>query len=722
MLTATAEARRIEGGPWRGAVTLALDAVRFADLGAYWPEGIARGARGWMLHNITAGTVRDGRFRIEGEMASPDDPGSFVVTALSGTAEASDATVHWLRPIPPVEGAAATAEFGLSEIVVRTRGGRQQGTRIEAREGTLRFLLSSDPENADFEFRLAGPVQDLWAVLKHPRLRLLDRRRVEIETPSGMLEGRLSLAFPMMDALPVEELRIGAEARLTEVRVPKVLLGRDLERATLDLGVDNDGLRLSGSGQFAEAPVRVGVEMDFRAGAPDQVISRATINAPRVGQRSLAALGADLGEVLGDGTIGVEARHEARRNGQGRATVRADLRDVALALDPFGWSKPRGRPGMAEAELRLRGDALQSVEGARLEAAGDLGIRARIPAFRNNRPERIEVLDARIGGTRFAGTVQPPAREGGEWQMALRGPVLDLRPLLAGTPSPEQQPQRPAASPARDAGGAAGTPMLAIAAQFERVLLGERRELLALGAQARVDSRGVLRAAQARVRTAERSTTGDAVAFNLAPQSDGRRRVTLAAEDAGALLRAMDVVSTIQGGRLAVDAMYDHARPGATLTGTADMSDFVVRDAPAMGKLLQALSVYGLVEALRGPGLGFARLVAPFSFSPQALVLHDGARAFSASLGITAQGRIDRTRRVIDMEGTIVPAYVFNQLLGNIPLLGRLFSPETGGGLFATAFRVHGPVNDPQVTINPLSTLTPGFLRNLFRLDQVGRQ
>ncbi|GGG48756.1 hypothetical protein GCM10010964_40160 [Caldovatus sediminis] len=708
-ITAEAEAHRIEGGSWRGAVTLALDAVRFADLGAYWPEGVAPGARDWMLRNVTDGTVRDGRFRVEGEMASPDDPGGLVVTALSGTAEAADATVHWLRPIPPVEGVAATAEFGLSEIVLRTRGGRQQGTRLEAREGALRFLLGSTPERADLEFRLAGPVQDLWEVLRHSRLRLLDRRRVGIENPSGMLEGRLSLAFPLVAALPVEELRIGAEARLTAVRLPGVLLGHDIERGTLALEVDNDGLRASGTGQFVETPVRFGVEMDFRAGPPDQVISRETVSAPRVGPRSLAVLGADPGEVLEGGTVAVEARHETRRNGQGRTMVRADLRDAALALAPLGWRKPRGQPGLAEAELRLRGSALQSVEGARVEAGG-LNLRARVPAFVNGWPDRIELQESRIGGTRLAGTVQPP-REGGEWQMALRGPVLDLRQAFAAEreASPDQQ-QRPATP--RDAPGA---PALAVTAQFERVVLGERRQLLGLVARARVDGRGVLRAAQARARTAEQPS-GGAVAFSLTPQPDGRRRLSLTAEDAGALLRALDIAGNIGGGTLQVDAAYAEPRPGATLSGTADMSDFVVRDAPAIGRLLQALTVYGLMEALRGPGLGFARLVAPFSLSPEAIVVHDGARAFSASLGVTARGTIDRRRNTIDMEGTIVPAYVFNQLLGNIPLLGRLFSPETGGGLFAATFRLRGPLDDPQVMVNPLATLTPGFLRGLFRL------
>ena len=68
----------------------------------------------------------------------------------------------------------------------------------------------------------------------------------------------------------------------------------------------------------------------------------------------------------------------------------------------------------------------------------------------------------------------------------------------------------------------------------------------------------------------------------------------------------------------------------------------------------------------------------------------------------------------LDLQGTIVPAYFFNSLLGNVPLIGRLFSPERGGGVFAASYSLRGKLDDPDVTVNPLSALTPGFLRGVF--------
>jgi hypothetical protein len=195
----------------------------------------------------------------------------------------------------------------------------------------------------------------------------------------------------------------------------------------------------------------------------------------------------------------------------------------------------------------------------------------------------------------------------------------------------------------------------------------------------------------------------------------GQRNLAIKAADGGALLRGLDIVSSMQGGRLSVTGTFDDAVAGHPLTATADIDDFRIRGAPALGKLLQAMTLYGLVDVLRGSGIGFSHLVAPIRLQDAELTLND-VRAFSSSLGLTAKGRIDLRAQRLDVEGTIVPAYFFNSLLGNIPLVGKLFSPERGGGVFAARYALHGDLADPTVSVNPLSALTPGFLREIFGL------
>jgi hypothetical protein len=243
------------------------------------------------------------------------------------------------------------------------------------------------------------------------------------------------------------------------------------------------------------------------------------------------------------------------------------------------------------------------------------------------------------------------------------------------------------------------------------VTLGPGREVYAAQANGALDAAGGLEALSLRGRTAR---GGGGFTAELRALGQAGRRIEASAEDGGALLRALDITGAVAGGRLSLRAEQADRRAGTPLSGVAEIDDFALRDAPAIGRLLQAMTLFGLVDALRsGEGLVFARAVVPFNLTPDALHIQE-ARAFSASLGLTAPGRIGRAPAILDIEGTIVPAYMLNAAMGNIPILGRLFSPEAGGGIFAATFRAQGSTSDPQVTVNPLAALTPGFLRGLF--------
>ena len=75
------------------------------------------------------------------------------------------------------------------------------------------------------------------------------------------------------------------------------------------------------------------------------------------------------------------------------------------------------------------------------------------------------------------------------------------------------------------------------------------------------------------------------------------------------------------------------------------------------------------------------------------------------------------------MKGTVVPAYLINSFFGQIPLLGELFTGGTkGGGVFAANYEMSGPVENPNVFVNPLSALAPGIFRNFFDIFNQGAQ
>jgi uncharacterized protein YhdP len=125
-------------------------------------------------------------------------------------------------------------------------------------------------------------------------------------------------------------------------------------------------------------------------------------------------------------------------------------------------------------------------------------------------------------------------------------------------------------------------------------------------------------------------------------------------------------------------------------------------------------SFTGAGSLLAGSGIPFSTLRGEFAYADAHLTLQN-LLAYGEALGVSANGAVDLRRDRLDLQGTIVPAYALNSILGNVPVIGSLLLGGEGQGLFAANYRVTGSAADPQVAVNPLSALAPGFLRRLFQ-------
>ena len=181
-------------------------------------------------------------------------------------------------------------------------------------------------------------------------------------------------------------------------------------------------------------------------------------------------------------------------------------------------------------------------------------------------------------------------------------------------------------------------------------------------------------------------------------------------------VEALDVSEDFVGGRLTIEGRYDDsqaAQGDPPLTGSALIDNFHLINAPGLAKLLSVASLTGILNILRGDGISFDRFEAPFTLKDDVLITKD-VKMNGASLGFTAEGWVSFRDDTLALRGTVVPAYTINSVLGNIPLLGRLLTGGDGSGVFAATYRMTGKLDDPDVSVNPLATLTPGFLRGLF--------
>jgi len=693
--TGHVDASRDAGGI-AARVTLGVDHVNSADLAAVWPDGAGGpGTKPWITQNITAGTMRDGRLDVSLHM--PPDLSDVSLTKIDGALDGRDLSVSWLKPVPPIEhvdGHLTITNPDIIDIAIDSgiqAGGSQGGVRFS--NGGVRLTgIAGRHQFADINADIAGPLADLLHTLSNPRLKLLSRQPIQLKDPAGSLAGHLTVAhLPLEDSVSMDDVAISTRAHLVGVHLGGIAAGRDIDRGVLDLTASNDGLSLGGTAQLAHIPTRLQVDMDFRAGPPSQVTQHVHV-AARVSERQLAGLGLPAQDFL-IGEAAMEADVKAHRGGQTDIVADADLTAATLTASRIAYAKAAGVPAQAHAAVQLQHDRVIAVPSLTLRGRDvDLSGSA---AFAAGRPASLQFDRVRLGLTDVRGVVRLPAGARG-YDIKLSGPSLDLSAVL-DTAGKKDSPSV----------GKTATPFT-VDLSFGRVLLGRGRVIERFAASAEDDGKLLRRA----------SVTGNvgpaALRASVRP-GPGGRTLSVATDDLGAMLHAAGVWDSLRGGRLRVDGAWNDRLPGQPLNGTAVLTDFRVLDAPQIGRILKAATLYGLVDLLRGPGLGFTRLEAPFRYSGGMLDLSD-AGVFSPSLGATMQGRIDVPARRAGLSGTIVPAYFFNALPGRLPLVGRLFSPERNGGLFAATYSVRGPLANPSIGVNPAAVLTPGALRRVFDL------
>ncbi len=83
-------------------------------------------------------------------------------------------------------------------------------------------------------------------------------------------------------------------------------------------------------------------------------------------------------------------------------------------------------------------------------------------------------------------------------------------------------------------------------------------------------------------------------------------------------------------------------------------------------------------------------------------------------MGFTLGGWIDTAKDRTDVSGTFVPLYGLNNVVSQVPIFGPLLGGGHNEGLFGINFRVAGAMSSPNISVNPLSAIAPGFLRKLF--------
>lgn len=693
----TAAVDDLLGSP-AGTLTVTAADVHVDDFRRYWPPSIGPDAWEWCTQHLHDGIVP----HVEAKLAFASRDGAVDVTALDARLDVQRLTVDYLSPMPPVHNAAGTVTADLTSLRIDIDAGDAAGLRVG--DG---FVLISDLDRKDqwidIDLLIAGPVRSAMTVISAQPLDYDAKIGIDPQQTSGEVTTRLMMRFPLIDDIDPDDMQIDADVQLRNVGVVGIVDGIDVSNGDARIRIDNRSLRAAASLSIAGIQGELRVSDFFVPEADPRTTALFTFShAPVQRIRHAFRRLADLDPYLVDGELAGRLTYDQSRAGIGVLTAAVDLSPASLAIPPIGWAKPAGKAGSWEASLRLENGRLAAVPQFELLAPGiDVAASCRLDTA--GRLESAEVARLITGRTNASATLA--ARSGGGWDAVVNGIALDLGPLL-DSPQDKHAPRDADRKLTLDA-----LPDFTLNAELETVWLADAEPLRTVRATAmQTDGRLSLAHLQGSF------IDGSAVKVSLAPDGEIGRIVRVDAADAGEALRAFRVFSDARGGVLQVRARIDDTDPARPLEGRVVVRRFHVVNAPILARLLSILAVGGIRDALTGRGIAFNTFEMPFSFSNGILQLTDG-RAFGWSLGMTFAGMVDVDAETVDVAGRLVPFYTVNNVLGRLPLLGSVMTGgERGAGVFSAAYRVVGPLDDPAVSVNPVSVLFPGFLRWLLEV------
>ncbi|SLN49332.1 YhdP family protein [Oceanibacterium hippocampi] len=666
------------------------DRVTIDEVKRYWPPDVSRDGRDWVVGHLDAGAAHNVVLKLDLPAGAIDDPQSLAPDAVALDFDFDGIAARYFDPLPPIEQGRGHGRLDIDRLVLAVAGATAGGLEVGESEVVIRDFRRED-QRAVIRVQVAGPVETMLAALDRPPLGLPSRIGLEAGIVTGRGAVTVNLDFPLIDELTDEMLGISATATLEGIDAKGVALGHDIADGafTLDIGASRIGL--SGRAAILGVPMDIVWEQPFVA--TGEVAAHYRL-AGEVPTDRFAAFGLPLAPYAG-GSVGLTTSIDDRVDGNVAVTVDLDLANTVLAVDQAGWGKPAGTPGKAAFSLLRTPDGALAVEGLAVEA-GDLQAEGRF------RVEDATLVMMQLPKLRFGGSdlAVDLIRKNDAYVIDAAGARLDLKPVFGPDEGGEAASPPAAEEPAGDG------PRYLLAGRFARVGLAEDIDVTALDVV--LHGQGEI-IDYARVRGTLEG--GAEVALGVVSR-DGKRYLNIDSGDGGGVLKAIGVAENVVEGRLRLRAVKDDTAPEEPLTGRLEIKDFRVVKAPVLAQVLTVASLGGIADLVNGDGARFRIAEVPFSYGDGVITVND-ARAVG-SIGITAKGTFTRDGQRLAIEGTIIPSYTLNSVLGAIPLIGDLLVGRQGEGIFGITYVVNGTADNPEIEVNPLSALAPGILRRMF--------
>ncbi|MEE9389278.1 MAG: DUF3971 domain-containing protein [Paracoccaceae bacterium] len=510
------------------------------------------------------------------------------------------------------------------------------------------------------------------SLLNAPPFKILRNASFDSDVADGRVDFDASVGFRLRRIIGMDEVSYKATARLSDIHSDRLIPGRALSANSLQLTADNDGVEIAGKMNIGKIMSDILWHQKTGQGKSSRVTGTVELSQAFVEEFNI---GLPKGAVTGVGIGQFELL--LNKDVAPSFVLTSDLNRVGIQIRQIGWVKPKNSSGSLSVAGTL--GAQPSIEKLEIQASGLNATGGRVALGAGGAMETARFARLRVGGWLDAPVILRGRGPGAVPSVHLQGGTIDIRKTAF-------------AGKAATSAGAGGPITLAL----ERVIVSQGIVLTDFVGD--FDSASGLSGNFTARMNGKTPLTG-----RLVPEANGTA-IRIQSTNAGALLRNAGVVQYAENGSL--DLVLRPRPQNGVYEGNLQINSTNVRNAPGMTELLSAISIVGLLEQLGGTGILFEDVSAEFLLTPTSVRLVRSS-AVGPSLGVSLDGVYDLETSTMNMQGVVSPVYFLNGI-------GQIFS-RRGEGLFGFNFKLRGSSTEPKVSVNPLSILTPGVFRDIFR-------
>jgi Protein of unknown function/AsmA-like C-terminal region len=666
---------------------------------SFWPRGMSDEARTWIVKRLEDGRITDGQAVVTLNVKKG-------VALLDAIKVESVLNVEGIRVVYADNLPQATDAKGVVTITQDSLNLDISGANVLANttltKGAITIPSFSDaaiPIIIDLD--LKGTAKDVATYILPKYLNKGTALNLKPETITGDVEGKILLKLPLyperagLGNSSFDHLTVAINANLDDISQKGVLKKWDAADFTGTVALDNDKVVLDAKGVLQKAPVTLKVTHVYGKAKPisdyaitltlsDDRLSAFDIPIPDGIIRGVTALKADI--------------HE--EDGKSLTKAALDFTDASLRIKEIDWKKPKGQKALMTIMQTSKGD-VSTIDSLLFETDGT-HVEGSIKLDASGQPISAEFPVLETPTMSLAAKYLAGAHE----SITVSGDKLSLKPTKEEVAKEAKKPAIASQTPLKNP----FKPLFNRTIKVDIAKVETEKAVLknvTFASECHADYCSSLRG--------DVQYNGDnRFQANIASGASGKRTLTVRGTNMGTLLEAMDMTNNIQAGAVNFDGTYDDSAATRPLTGRLSVEEVVIKDVPIVTQLLTLVSLRGIADTLTGNGIAFDKIASDVGYENEIVTISNGSVKGDA-IGVLLAGTVAPfTTGKLNMKGSVVPSYTFNSLPGKVPILGELLVGGKDEGVFGAKFAIRGTMSSPDIIVNPLSLLTPGFLRNIF--------